>query len=339
MKRRRAGGFTLVELLVVIAIIGILVSLLLPAVQAAREAARRSQCTNNLKQMGLALQNFHEGKKRFPPGAANNRRPFGRLDSGRQWGASWMAYCMPYMELGNAYKKARLAKNLQYNDAIIRAAIGDTAGRPEFSVFRCPSSSLDKTHSDGTPHSMISDYVGIAGHVNGFGGQNNNGQQYSTPNGPAARNGILSYNSQVTHGSISDGSSNTMMVSEVSAWLIDNNGNKVDWRPSVQHGFAMGCAGNPNATTSLPNSQFARVFNTTSLRYEIYDGISPFNASCADGVCQNAGNNTPLRSEHPAGVVALFADGSVHSIDENTAPLILARWASRNDQQSVEAPN
>ncbi len=84
------SGFTLVELLVVIAIIGILVALLLPAVQAAREAGRRTQCTNNLKQMGLALHNHHDSLRRFPPGG--DRSPVGG------YGPSWMVHILPYIE-------------------------------------------------------------------------------------------------------------------------------------------------------------------------------------------------------------------------------------------------
>ena len=92
-KRRNSKlreGFTLVELLVVIAIIGILVGLLLPAVQAAREAARRMQCSNNLKQQGLAIQNHHDGLKHFPPGGYN------------PWGAvgSWATHILPFMDQG-----------------------------------------------------------------------------------------------------------------------------------------------------------------------------------------------------------------------------------------------
>ena len=101
--RRLSRGFTLVELLVVIAIIGTLVGLLLPAVQAAREAARRSQCSNNLKQLALACQVFHDANKRLPPGMADDLSPFGQGITGSaavggNRGSSWMAYILPGIE-------------------------------------------------------------------------------------------------------------------------------------------------------------------------------------------------------------------------------------------------
>jgi prepilin-type N-terminal cleavage/methylation domain-containing protein len=97
MVTRRRLGFTLVELLVVIAIIGILVALLLPAIQAAREAARRSQCGNNLKQIGIALQNYHDTYKRFPIGARNG--------IGNNWGASFYVGLLPFMEQQSLFER------------------------------------------------------------------------------------------------------------------------------------------------------------------------------------------------------------------------------------------
>lgn len=332
MKRKRFG-FTLVELLVVIAIIGILIALLLPAVQAAREAARRSQCTNNLKQMGLGLHNHHDTYKRFPPGAADNRAPFG-TSGGGQWGASWMAYIMPFIELGNAYDAARLGTNLQYNDTIIRQGIGNQNpnGQPTFDVYRCPSSALDAEFCLSDPGSMVPDYVGIAGTFNGFGGLTASPTNYTSGHGNSGRNGLLYFNSQDRFASATDGSSSTMIVGEVGAWLWTSATTKVDHRPSVQHGFAMGCANSGE-----------RVFNTTTIRYGINRFTKPLDANTgittnSNGMHQNAGNNHPLRSQHPGGVNALFGDGSVHFATNSTTDPVLAAWAAKNDGITVAAP-
>jgi prepilin-type N-terminal cleavage/methylation domain-containing protein len=127
-------GFTLVELLVVIAIIGILVALLLPAVQAAREAARRSECTNNLKQIGVALHNYHDTHKMFPPGwIPQTGMPGG--GSGYAWG--WGTAILPFME------QASLPDQIQYGKITIYAAAGDPAILPlmqtPIAPYRCPS--------------------------------------------------------------------------------------------------------------------------------------------------------------------------------------------------------
>ncbi|MCC6420344.1 MAG: DUF1559 domain-containing protein [Gemmataceae bacterium] len=334
----RRSAFTLIELLVVIAIIAILIGLLLPAVQKVREAANRAQCQNNLKQIGIALHAYHDSYKRLPPGAANNRTPFGTA-GGRQWGSSWLAYIMPYVELGAPHRIARLGTNLQYNNIQIRRGIGDLAGRPTFAVYRCPSSPLTITHSLSTtaPGSMVPDYVGIAGNVRGFGGVTGH-TQYTTPYGPHAINGILHYNSRTNLMGITDGTSNTLMVGEVGQWVYQGNSARTprDWRPSIQHGFAMGCNGNNNSTSALPNNSNGRVFNTTTIRYLINHGTSP-NAplgnttSCTTGICQNAGNNNPLRSAHTGGVNVLLGDGSVRFLQDTLTAVVLARLAARND--------
>src|SRR6476469_6044159 len=104
--RRRA--FTLIELLVVIAIIAILIALLVPAVQKVREAAARTQCLNNLKQIGLALHSFHDVNKRLPAGAHNDKTPFGTSPTGSEWGSSWIVSILPQIEQGPMYKQLRL---------------------------------------------------------------------------------------------------------------------------------------------------------------------------------------------------------------------------------------
>lgn len=135
---RRPAGFTLIELLVVIAIIGVLVGLLLPAVQQAREAARRSACTNNLKQIGLALATFYDVHKRFPPGGADNTAPFGTATTAQR-GATWMVYIMPQLEMND------IASQWDWDShawSAPRYLIGDRASppSPQFTAYRCPSS-------------------------------------------------------------------------------------------------------------------------------------------------------------------------------------------------------
>ena len=157
---RRA--FTLIELLVVIAIIAILIALLLPAVQQAREAARRTQCKNNLKQLGLALHNHHDTYQYFPPATSQDQPPFGPAAS--NWGASWMIYILPYIEQSSLYNQLTIGGGTGY---------GNTANGAKFAGvriggYRCPSSPLPDTTTSAVPgcaagQMMMPTYVAITG--------------------------------------------------------------------------------------------------------------------------------------------------------------------------------
>ena len=136
---RRKSGFTLVELLVVIAIIGVLVALLLPAIQAAREAARRAQCLNNLKQLGLAVQNYHDAKNLVPVSA----RPVGLTSAPRIGG---ITHLLPFFEQANLRKQFDLTKNWNHIDN--RQTMNTT-----IAALLCPSSPEDADRLDGIPES------------------------------------------------------------------------------------------------------------------------------------------------------------------------------------------
>jgi len=181
-------GFTLVELLVVIAIIGILVALLLPAIQAAREAARRTECNNNLKQMGLAVHSYHDVYKRMPP--------FAVQDSNNRWG--WPVLIMPFMELQPTYDLLGAAethqmKTLGSATPEIKALLSS-----EIDAYRCPSD--------------------VGGKTNPNFGTNNNGDYGTSSYGMSLAVGRLGFGSGTQGGfqEILDGLSHTFLIGEKS---------------------------------------------------------------------------------------------------------------------------
>lgn len=173
MKRLAGDGFTLVELLVTIAIIALLMALLLPGVQQVREAARRTQCRNNLKQMGLAFHNYHDVHRCFPMGAMGARRS-GPLSASNFPGPfAWCCYLLPYIDQSSLY--AELDFNVMAGDFFVRSRPDVTTNeqlfRTRVAVFVCPTDPRSPLDTDGRYHRWrgvaSASYVGNYG-VNGY---------------------------------------------------------------------------------------------------------------------------------------------------------------------------
>lgn len=207
-------GFTLIELLVVIAIIAILIALLLPAVQQAREAARRSQCKNNLKQIGLALHNYHDTHRVFPSGWI-------AVDAGAHSahegvsGVGWGGMILPYLDQAPLY-------NLFNANAAINAASNDAWRETPLAVFRCPSDPQPEFWNigeEGNATNILAklpsaNYVGVFGTEELDGCENTAGTAPVLANGQCKGDGMLYHNSKVAIRDITDGTSNTIFVGE-----------------------------------------------------------------------------------------------------------------------------
>ena len=199
---RRRDGFTLIELLVVIAIIAVLIGLLLPAVQKVREAANRMACSNNLKQLGLALHNYHDRTGSFPPGYVSNQRFPDGSEGGPGWG--WAAHILSEIEQDNLRRGIDLANG-------IRDPVHATVRVVRIKTFLCPSDQhigtflVDST--DGRQTDVAhANYVGLFG----------NNEMADDPN---VGNGIFYRNSRVRFADVTDGLSNTLAVGERSSNL------------------------------------------------------------------------------------------------------------------------
>ncbi|MEO9931867.1 DUF1559 domain-containing protein [Rhodopirellula bahusiensis] len=182
-------GFTLVELLVVIAVIGVLVGLLLPAVQAAREAMRRASCQNNLHQIGLALHNYHAAHNKFPPGAIEVRPQF---PNGKQF--AWSAFVLPFMEQSGLNEQIDFGLPFDALD-------NEPAAATVLPAYLCPSTPRSGGLMQGRG---ASDYGGIYG------------QRITGRNDPP--NGMMLHDRALAMRDILDGSSHTVMVSEDAAF-------------------------------------------------------------------------------------------------------------------------
>lgn len=325
------AAFTLIELLVVIAIIAVLIALLLPAVQQAREAARRTQCKNTLKQIGLALHNHHDTFQRLPPGACRDWQPFAPANEGG-WGASWMVFLLPYIDQAPMYNSYQFTGNSGHVNANNLALLSNK----KIPAFMCASSTINVLSSNGSK--MIAHYAGIAGAVNGNIPGYTETRNVSGGHGIASWGGTMYAESQTNFRDMTDGSSNVIMIAEVSDFLRDTNkSTRPDWTLAYSYGWNMGTS---HPYTSTGDAE--RVFNTTTVRWKINDKLKSSAGNTgwtgdgtSEGIRPDAGLNIPLNSAHTGGVHVLLGDGSVRFLSDNLDFAILNRLVTRDDGQVV----
>lgn len=339
------SGFTLIELLVVIAIIAILIALLLPAVQQAREAARRTQCKNHMKQLGLALHNFHDVHDHLPPGGHDDLTPVGKETTGGGWGSSWLVFTLPYVEQAPLFNQLDFSNNSGWGTS---AGINtQAADRKVIDAFICPSSTLPKLCSSGYGGTRLTapSYAGVSGTVQGlipnynhsYWRQGTTGTANCCVGGIAASDGMLFAGGFIKLNDAKDGTSNTIMVGETSEWLITQDGTEIDRRSGGLHGFMIGHYTNQPPKGGSTGGDW-RTFNMVTLRYRINQltGWANGNGHCGStGVCQNASTNLPFSSSHVGGAQFTMGDGAVRFISENIDFATLARLCSRRDRQPI----
>ena len=293
--RRLATGFTLIELLVVIAIIAILIALLLPAVQQAREAARRTQCKNNLMQLSLALHNYDMAYEMLPPGCVNPTGPISNTPLGYHF--SWSAQLLPMME------QVSLFSRIDFNDSVYSAANGTVRGIV-LPSYLCPSDYGYQTTVTGLGAVAQASYAGC------FGGDD---VAIDTTN-----NGLMFLNSSVSFREIADGASNTILLGE-----------KVHGASTTDLGWMSGTAATlRNTGVAINTWRAAPGFSGLLPRISSVTG-EPLEPIPDD---QSTGG---FSSRHTGGMQCALADGSVRFISENIDDDLYRWLGNKNDMQIV----
>jgi prepilin-type N-terminal cleavage/methylation domain-containing protein/prepilin-type processing-associated H-X9-DG protein len=339
---RKGRGFTLIELLVVIAIIGVLIALLLPAVQQSREAARRTQCRNNLKQIGIALHAYHEALEVFPPGRITN---FTQPGEGRCWSA--YAHLLPYLGENPLYNTLNFSLNPEQGATTAGVAQNTTALNQTLESLLCPSDLYNqKLQGDSGVHN----YLLSTGNTLPVSPRN--------PGGVPV-NGIFFENSSVRIRDIVDGTAQTACVSET----IKSEGGPAVWDGrSRTTGFVL-TRNNTNAPPSAPaltaydaqcTGAGLQIQQTRGSRWlygapahtmynhhrwpndprpDCRGGLPHSNRS--DPYWRDLTHSVTARSRHPGGVHVLLCDGAVRFVSEEIDRVVWKAIGSRNGQEEI----
>lgn len=324
----RRNGFTLVELLVVIAIIGVLVALLLPAIQAAREAARRTQCLNQIRQIGLASLNYHDTNKQFP--AAGEAVVVGSAK--KATGMSWLAIILPYIE--NSNLKSLVNQSAHWSDAS-----NDAAEQTPVPVFNCPTTGTELSvfvaESGNTAvymefSNLRAHYVGIMGAKSTCDANNaatrfpETGYSMALRNdgtgdvsGGLANNGLIAFNGKVRMKDVSDGTTNTMMIGEC-GWQA---GPTRTWIVGTldQNSYSV------NPTTNQPQGH-GWLYNAKNVMWPMHTAYREKPGEAYSGYLSN---DISLGSMHQGGAQVGMGDGSATFLNEDMELNVLKALATR----------
>ncbi len=299
MSNRKRAGFTLIELLVVIAIIGILIALLLPAVQRVREAANRTTCQNNLKQMGLALQNYHQMHGHFPPAYYCIELEDATLPWYTSPGWGWSALLLPYLDQQPVAKSINLQLPIEESThTVVRTNL--------MRVFTCPS---DRETGVYTVSDIFTKSLAEAATTSYAA---NYGYGFDVGERPEFGTGVFFRNSKVRVSDIADGTSTTIAVGERAALFA-----RTPWAGAINHGTVTITKGAPvggNIVEEAPVQAMASV-----------NGKTPLNSKDS--------NPYLFFSGHGDCVIFTYADGSVHSLSTKLTPTVLRGLATRADYE------